>query len=69
MSYYMLEGLAKVADIDYNNLKDSGFGPLADQPEWLIVLEFLLFSDLLSYWQHRMFHSPYFYNLHAVHHS
>jgi sterol desaturase/sphingolipid hydroxylase (fatty acid hydroxylase superfamily) len=47
-----------------------GFGPLARQPTPLIVLELLLFMDLLWYWSHRLFHRvPLLWRFHAIHHS
>ena len=48
----------------------AGFGPLARQPTWLIVIELLLFMDLLWYWTHRLFHrSGWLWRFHAIHHS
>ena len=47
-----------------------GFGPLARQPTPLIVVELLLFMDLLWYWTHRLFHRvPWLWRFHAIHHS
>jgi sterol desaturase/sphingolipid hydroxylase (fatty acid hydroxylase superfamily) len=47
-----------------------GFGPLARQPTWLIVIELLMFMDLIWYWTHRLFHrSSMLWRFHAVHHS
>jgi sterol desaturase/sphingolipid hydroxylase (fatty acid hydroxylase superfamily) len=40
------------------------------QPVWLQLVEFLLLADLLSYWQHRAFHTfERLWRIHAVHHS
>jgi sterol desaturase/sphingolipid hydroxylase (fatty acid hydroxylase superfamily) len=48
----------------------AGFGPLARQPTWLIVIELLLFMDLLWYWTHRLFHrAGWLWRFHAIHHS
>ena len=48
----------------------SGFGPVSDQPRWLIVIEMLVVNDFLFYWTHRMAHAvPLLWKLHAVHHS
>ena len=47
-----------------------GFGPLARQPNWLIILESLVLVDLTSYWSHRLFHTvPFLWRFHAIHHS
>jgi sterol desaturase/sphingolipid hydroxylase (fatty acid hydroxylase superfamily) len=47
-----------------------GFGPLSRQPTPLIVVELLLFMDLLWYWSHRLFHRvPSLWRFHAIHHS
>ena len=46
-----------------------GFGPVAVQPAWLQVIEFLILFDLSSYWTHRFFHSDRLWKFHAVHHS
>ena len=49
----------------YNN----GHGPLATLPLWVQGLLFLIVSDFLLYWTHRMFHGGGFWKYHAVHHS
>ena len=47
-----------------------GFGPLARQPTWLIIIEVLVLVDLTSYWSHRLFHTvPFLWRFHAIHHS
>jgi sterol desaturase/sphingolipid hydroxylase (fatty acid hydroxylase superfamily) len=47
-----------------------GFGPVAKQPRWAIVVEMLVLSDFLYYWVHRLAHGvPALWRLHAVHHS
>ncbi|RTL53602.1 MAG: sterol desaturase family protein [Bradyrhizobiaceae bacterium] len=48
---------------------DNGHGPLATLPLWVQALLFLVVSDFLLYWTHRMFHSGGFWKYHAVHHS
>jgi sterol desaturase/sphingolipid hydroxylase (fatty acid hydroxylase superfamily) len=48
----------------------SGFGPVAQQPKLLIVLEALVLTDFTSYWLHRLFHTvPFMWRFHAIHHS
>ena len=46
-----------------------GFGPVAQQPQWLMLLELLVLGDLTGYWVHRWFHSRRLWRFHAVHHS
>jgi sterol desaturase/sphingolipid hydroxylase (fatty acid hydroxylase superfamily) len=48
----------------------NGFGPVAQQPRWLLMIELLLLMDLSSYWVHRLFHTvPFLWRFHAIHHS
>jgi sterol desaturase/sphingolipid hydroxylase (fatty acid hydroxylase superfamily) len=46
-----------------------GFGPAARLPFWLQVPIVFALADLLSYWQHRLFHTRALWPVHAVHHS
>lgn len=47
-----------------------GFGPVAAQPSWLIVVELVVLMDLATYWTHRAFHHfPWLWRFHAIHHS
>src|SRR5271156_6642114 len=48
---------------------DNGHGPLAALPLWLQALLFLVMSDFMLYWLHRMFHGTGLWKYHAVHHS
>jgi sterol desaturase/sphingolipid hydroxylase (fatty acid hydroxylase superfamily) len=48
---------------------DNGHGPLAQLPLWAQALLFLVASDFMLYWLHRLFHSGDFWKYHAVHHS
>jgi sterol desaturase/sphingolipid hydroxylase (fatty acid hydroxylase superfamily) len=48
---------------------DNGHGPLAQLPLWLQAILFLVVSDLMLYWSHRIFHGGGFWKYHAVHHS
>lgn len=48
---------------------DDGHGPLAQLPLWLQAAIFLVGSDFMMYWIHRMFHRPTLWRYHAVHHS
>ena len=48
---------------------DNGFGPLAMLPLWAQALTFLVVSDFLLYWFHRLYHGRNMWKYHAVHHS
>ena len=48
---------------------DDGFGPLAQLPLWAQALVFLIVSDFLSYWFHRLYHGAAMWKYHAIHHS
>jgi sterol desaturase/sphingolipid hydroxylase (fatty acid hydroxylase superfamily) len=67
MALALLPALA--LGLDSGNWFTQGFGPLARQPAWVQVIEFLLVFDLGSYWVHRWFHTDRLWKFHAVHHS
>jgi sterol desaturase/sphingolipid hydroxylase (fatty acid hydroxylase superfamily) len=47
-----------------------GFGPIAQQPRWLIAVEMVVLIDLLAYSIHRAMHTfPWLWRVHAIHHS
>jgi sterol desaturase/sphingolipid hydroxylase (fatty acid hydroxylase superfamily) len=46
-----------------------GFGPAGRIPFWVQVPIVFVLADLLSYWQHRLFHTRVLWPVHAVHHS
>jgi sterol desaturase/sphingolipid hydroxylase (fatty acid hydroxylase superfamily) len=48
---------------------DNGFGPVAVLPLWVQALIFLVASDFLLYWFHRLYHGHHMWKYHAVHHS
>ena len=48
---------------------DDGHGPLATLPLWVQAILFLVASDFMLYWAHRMFHGGAFWKYHAIHHS
>ena len=48
---------------------DNGHGPLSQLPLWAQALLFLVASDFMLYWLHRMFHGGEFWKYHAIHHS
>lgn len=60
----------KIADgDDLIAFYDNGHGPLAELPLWAQAILFLVLSDFMLYWVHRLFHSGEFWKYHAVHHS
>jgi sterol desaturase/sphingolipid hydroxylase (fatty acid hydroxylase superfamily) len=48
---------------------DNGHGPLSHLPLWAQALLFLVASDFMLYWLHRLFHDGELWKYHAVHHS
>ena len=48
---------------------DDGFGPLAAMPLWAQAVFFVVVSDFLTYWFHRLYHGGAFWKYHAIHHS
>jgi sterol desaturase/sphingolipid hydroxylase (fatty acid hydroxylase superfamily) len=48
---------------------DNGHGPLSELPLWAQAALFLILSDFMLYWTHRMFHGGGFWKYHAIHHS
>lgn len=48
---------------------DNGHGPLAAFPLWAQAAMFLIASDFMLYWFHRMYHGSGFWKYHAIHHS
>src|SRR6266853_3966614 len=48
---------------------ESGHGPLSELPLWLQGVLFLVLSDFMLYWIHRLFHGGGFWKYHAIHHS
>ncbi len=48
---------------------DNGHGPLSELPLWFQAVLFVVLSDFMLYWLHRLFHGGAFWKYHAVHHS
>src|ERR1700724_1976499 len=48
---------------------ENGHAPWAALPFWLQVVLYLVISDFLLYWIHRLFHGARMWKYHAVHHS
>ncbi len=53
---------------EFTRLDYAGFGPVVTQPQWLIILEMLLITDLCAYWRHRFMHR-FAWPVHSVHHG
>jgi sterol desaturase/sphingolipid hydroxylase (fatty acid hydroxylase superfamily) len=63
----LLSGVMTTQDIaDYF---EHGRGPLAGLPFWGQVVVYVVASDFLLYWTHRIFHGGTFWRFHAIHHS
>lgn len=66
----LVVGLAFVFGVTYDAAYFEGYGPIARQPTWLLVIELLLLMDVSTYWTHRLFHTvPGLWRYHALHHS
>jgi sterol desaturase/sphingolipid hydroxylase (fatty acid hydroxylase superfamily) len=48
---------------------ENGHGPVSTMPFWSQCLIYVVASDLLHYWAHRLFHRGWLWKYHAVHHS
>src|SRR3978361_1767457 len=48
---------------------DNAHGPLSELPLWLQGVLFLVLSDFMLYWLHRMFHGGGVWENHTIHHS
>lgn len=46
-----------------------GHGPLAALPFWTQAIVYLVVSDFLLYWVHRIFHGSTMWKYHAIHHE
>jgi sterol desaturase/sphingolipid hydroxylase (fatty acid hydroxylase superfamily) len=58
--------------IDVQNFGDAlikGYGPLGGLPRWAQIAAYLVLSDFLMYWIHRVFHGKRMWRYHAIHHS
>jgi sterol desaturase/sphingolipid hydroxylase (fatty acid hydroxylase superfamily) len=63
----LLSGVISTRDIvDYF---EHGRGPLGGLPFWAQAAVYLVASDFLLYWTHRIFHSATMWRFHAIHHS
>jgi sterol desaturase/sphingolipid hydroxylase (fatty acid hydroxylase superfamily) len=48
---------------------ERGRGPLAGLPFWVQMPIYVVASDFLLYWTHRLFHGASLWRFHAIHHS
>jgi sterol desaturase/sphingolipid hydroxylase (fatty acid hydroxylase superfamily) len=48
---------------------ENGHGPVATLPLWAQIVLYLVVSDFLLYWVHRIFHGSTMWKYHAIHHS
>jgi sterol desaturase/sphingolipid hydroxylase (fatty acid hydroxylase superfamily) len=63
-------GAMYVAGKEFHPSIFDGFGPVMEQPRWLMLTELFILTDLTSYWSHRLCHTvPALWKFHAVHHS
>ena len=69
----MIAGAALVSGVvssdDIADYFAHGRGPLAGLPFWAQVAFYVVASDFLLYWTHRVFHGATLWRFHAVHHS
>lgn len=63
----LLHGAVRAGDIEA--FFKEGQGYFAASPLWLQVAVYMLGTDFLLYWCHRLFHSRRMWPFHAVHHS
>jgi sterol desaturase/sphingolipid hydroxylase (fatty acid hydroxylase superfamily) len=55
--------------VDAATYLNEGRGFLSGLPFWLHVVVYLLATDVLMYWSHRIFHQDGLWRYHAIHHS
>jgi sterol desaturase/sphingolipid hydroxylase (fatty acid hydroxylase superfamily) len=69
----MLAGMALLSGVmaseDVADYVERGRGPLAVLPFWAQVPVYIVTSDFLLYWSHRLFHGASLWRFHAIHHS
>jgi sterol desaturase/sphingolipid hydroxylase (fatty acid hydroxylase superfamily) len=69
----MLAGMALLSGVmasdDVADYVEHGRGPLAVLPFWAQVPVYIVASDFLLYWSHRLFHGASLWRFHAIHHS
>jgi sterol desaturase/sphingolipid hydroxylase (fatty acid hydroxylase superfamily) len=58
--------LGKVDAVTYLN---EGRGFLSGMPMWVQIAAYLIGTDIMMYWSHRIFHGEKLWRYHAIHHS
>lgn len=61
--------LLSVSQFDVTDFFGSGRGPLGKLPIWAQAAIYVIGSDFMLYWSHRLFHDMRLWPFHAVHHS
>jgi sterol desaturase/sphingolipid hydroxylase (fatty acid hydroxylase superfamily) len=72
LALLMLAGAFAIWLVNPRDLEDffmQGHGPIRALPFWAQVVLYLVVSDLLMYWIHRLFHGERMWRYHAIHHS
>jgi sterol desaturase/sphingolipid hydroxylase (fatty acid hydroxylase superfamily) len=55
--------------VDAATYLNEGRGFLSGMPLWVQVAAYLIGTDIMMYWSHRIFHGERLWRFHAVHHS
>jgi sterol desaturase/sphingolipid hydroxylase (fatty acid hydroxylase superfamily) len=58
-----------LGNVDAATYLNEGRGALAGLPFWLQVAIYLVATDVMMYWSHRIFHGERLWRYHAIHHS
>jgi sterol desaturase/sphingolipid hydroxylase (fatty acid hydroxylase superfamily) len=58
-----------LGNVDAVTYLNEGRGFLAGLPTWLQVAAYVIGTDIMMYWSHRIFHGERLWRFHAVHHS
>lgn len=58
-----------LGNVDAVTYLNEGRGFLSGLPFWAHVVIYLVATDVLMYWSHRIFHGPKLWRYHAIHHS
>lgn len=70
---FLIIGAAAITGVigtgDAESWLAGGHGVFAQWPFWAQVVAYLLLSDVIMYWSHRIFHNARLWRYHAIHHS
>jgi sterol desaturase/sphingolipid hydroxylase (fatty acid hydroxylase superfamily) len=58
-----------ITQAELSNYINNGYGPLGSLPFWWQAAVYLLLSDFMLYWIHRIFHGAKLWRFHVIHHS